>query len=174
MCHVAEHAEPVVHRDDDQPLLCERLAVVGGNRAGPFVEPATVQEEQHRPSLRRRAGRRPDVQKQAVFADRAVCHELVGPWIALLDDQLHAVGAELIGLSHATPGGRGLRSTPAQITDGRRGERNALVDHDRRVHSRHAGEQACCDADRLALGRKIVRQREHDEGGGEDAAGERL
>src|SRR5262245_27510288 len=117
-----EDAEAVIDRDEDDPLACERLAVVAWLGAGPGLEAAAVNPHHHRQAIGRRRRGRPDVQVQAIFAGWAAKVDVAE------DVTLHALRAELDRIAHALPRRRGLRFPPAVLADRRRRVRNALED----------------------------------------------
>ena len=117
----AEDAEPVAHRDDDDAALRHALAVVARLRAIAGDEAAAVVVDEHRQTRARpRVGRRPDVEIEAVLAHAGVAEHHVA-----VDARLHALVGEAVGLAHALPPRRGLRRLPAELSHGRRGERDA-------------------------------------------------
>src|SRR5580765_7832167 len=137
----AERADPVVERGDDETFFREALAVVHRNRAGAFRESAAVDIHKYRPPLAR-PRRRPDVQIETVFARLPVSHELMRPRLPFHDDVLNAVRPEGLGAADALPRWRGPWRPPTKWTNGRRGERNASEDGDRRVSAGHAGHDS--------------------------------
>ncbi len=148
MIEEAQHSDAVVERHHHQPLRGQSLTVVDRHHARAFGVRAAVDVDEDRPLLRGGPGRRPDVDEQAVFADRAVGHELVRPRLALLHDPLDAARAELGRLPDTGPRDRRLRSLPPFVTDRRCGERNPLEGGDVRLATRDAGDHAALDFDR--------------------------
>ena len=128
----AEDAEPVVDRDQDDALLGPDLAVELGLVPPAAGVGAAVDPHRHRQLLARLArGRGPDIQVQAVLAEfRILPVEFTGPGVAGIVVDLHGARAEGVGHLHAFPGNDGLGFLPAQVPDGRGGERDSLVDID--------------------------------------------
>ena len=112
------HAHTVGEAHKDDAARGQFRAVVHGVRRGAAVEAAAVDPHEHR-QLRGGGRRRgPDVQVQAVLAQaarRRTAH------------RLHARRSEPVRTPHAGPCGHRLRRPPAEVADGRRRERDALV-----------------------------------------------
>src|SRR5262249_17944815 len=144
-----EHADTVVDRHYDEALLRKSFAIVDGHGARTFIESTAIDVEEHGVLLIGVCGGRPNVQRETVFADFVVRHELIGPGFALLYDGLHAACAELIHSLDAGPRDYRLWLAPAQFADGRLGERYALEYQDRGVLARDTGDLAAGDRDGL-------------------------
>jgi len=114
----AEGPEAVVDRDYDEIAARQFHTVVERYGHGPFAKSAAIDENEDRKSSGSRACRRPQIQIQAVFADRTVMHEFGGPRQAVGSDDLHAARRVDQGLSNARPGNRWLRFAPPQRPDG--------------------------------------------------------
>ncbi len=95
------------------PFAGEAPAVLARLRCGAGLEAAAVDPDHDRQPLGCRAGRRPDVEVQAVLA-RLVAEDHV-----VEDRPLHASRAELGGLPHALPVRGGLRLPPPEVAHGR-------------------------------------------------------
>ena len=127
-----EDPEPIVDSDQDDALFGPGLAVEFGLIAPAAGIGSAVDPHGHRQFLLRFArGRRPDVQVQAVLAEfRVLPVEFTGPGVAGVMFDLHRTRAESIGLPHPFPRNDGLGLLPAQIPDGRGGERDSFIDID--------------------------------------------
>src|SRR6186997_1014406 len=99
----SEYADTIVEGHNDQSFRRKPFAVIDryGRRA--LRVGAAVDVHEDRTALRGGAGRRPDVQVEAVFADLAVRHELVGPRLPLGHDGLDATGRERVGEPDTRP-----------------------------------------------------------------------
>ncbi len=114
----AQRSQPVVDRDDDD--VAPRGEPAGVVDVGAAVEePAPVDPHHDRPSGGgRRAGRRPDVEVEAVLTG--------GPSeVRVEGGVLDAAHPGLGGVAYSVPGRRWLRGLPAQRADRRRGVRDA-------------------------------------------------
>ena len=114
-----ERLQLTVDGDDDQAVARERRAVV--EVAGALREAAAVHPEGHRQLLR--AGRRPDVEEQAVLAHRQLrAHQV-----------LHADGAQRRRVRHAARGRPRRRLRRAEAVRPRRARRVAQPERLRRA-----------------------------------------
>src|SRR5215813_8974356 len=103
MCEEPKRPETIVDRHHYEPFAGKAFTVIHRDCSGAFVEAAAVEKHVHRLPRTRTNPPRPDVQVQAVFADRAVSHELISPRLALGHDVLHARRFETIRAPHARP-----------------------------------------------------------------------
>src|SRR2546425_5321165 len=141
MRQIPEGSEPGIHRDEHDAFLREWRAVRRVADARPECPASTVVPDDHGPPLAGGGGG-PDVQGQAIFA---LSFGRIGEgsrWMAVL----RAGGADRVAASGAAPRLHRLRWLPAEVTDGRRRERNPLVAAD--AVSAHAGNQPAFDLDR--------------------------
>ena len=92
----------------------------------------------------------PDVEGETVLAGAGVVEDHIR-----VGAELDAVVAEVAGEEDVLPLGRGLRRTPAQIADRRRGVGNTLVGDDFLVGGENAEELAAGDLDGTELGRLL-------------------
>src|SRR6185369_3691119 len=130
----AEGAKAIVVGHEDHALAGELFTVVLRERSRSTGEGPAVRPDDDRQLVGRGVRRRPDVEIQTVFADRLW-------WRATLPAsspaRLHAACAELIGPANAFPLCGRLRSAPAERTDRRRRERDALEHTNGIARSRH-------------------------------------
>jgi hypothetical protein len=119
-----EDAQPVIDRDNDDPLARERIAIVTRLSAGTRLEPTAVDPHHHRQPIARRRRRGPHVEIEAVLARRT--------WKRDVPENLalHAMGSEFCRVANAYPWARGPRFLPPELADGRVRERDALEDAD--------------------------------------------
>ena len=124
----AQHAQAVVHGDDDHAALGQRSAVHQRHARGAGAKAPAVQP--HDDGALAVSLRRPDVEREAVFA------------LLVLDrvdprhdgtDRLDARGTEAAGIRHAGRGLDRLRSAKAQRTDRRLRIGDAEVAADRAI-----------------------------------------
>ena len=118
----AEHAEPIIDRDDDHAALGEALPVV--HRFAARARPTARRRRSRRRPARFRVRGRPDVERQAVLAHR---HRLFGIDVVELATRADCTRAPN-SVASRTPSQRaiGYWRLPAQRADRRFGERNAL------------------------------------------------
>ncbi len=128
-----ETRQPIVETDEDQPVASEGGAVIIGLGRGSEPVPAAMDPD-HDWGVARPL-RSPDVQRQAVLADRPRIAAEIGR-----AGRLQARRAECDRRADPAPERRGLRRAPAEIFHGRGGIGYALEDRDL-VRSR-AGNQA--------------------------------
>ena len=126
MSQEAESAQPVGDAHQNHALLREILSVVQRHRSAADSEPSAVDPDHHGQLLARRLGGRPDVQVEAILVGSDGFH----PEVGLHDWNLHARRCEFVGAADPGPRRGRCGRSPAQIADGRRGERNAFVDGD--------------------------------------------
>src|SRR6476620_299786 len=122
-----EWTDAVVHADKNDTFLRQLGAVVHRDRARALVESTAVDPEHHRKLRGRGLCRSPDVQEEAVFADRTLRHELLSPWEARPGLVLHTARAEMVRLAHTVPMRGRLRRPPAKVTGGGGGIGDAEV-----------------------------------------------
>ena len=127
--HESEDSETVVDGDEHHAFLRPDLAVELG-----FIAPATgigaaVDPECHGQFfLRFSCGLGPDVQVEAVLAERGILPvELAGPGVGGVVRGLHGAVAVSVGDLDALPRHDGLRLLPAKVAHGRRRKRDAFV-----------------------------------------------
>ena len=116
------HAVGDAHHHDALPR--QLLAAVERRGRRSARKSSAVDPHHHRQPFIGGLGRSPDVQVEAVLADRR-------PLLAFgrgASTALHARRAELVGGAHAGPFRGRLRRAPAQVADGRRGKGDAAVD----------------------------------------------
>jgi hypothetical protein len=153
----AERADPVGDGDEHHALLGVIGAVIQGHAGQAAVEAAAVDPGDDGQLLTRRLGRGPDIDEQAVLAERRGRAHLFGQ-----AGLLHAAGAEGGGLAHAGPRLDRLGRLPAQVAHRRRRERDALElaePVDRRPGDAPAGHAGFSDLGHGRSRRRRQRQR---------------
>jgi hypothetical protein len=120
----SQRAEAVVDGDQHDAPAGKLFAVAVRHRTGAGGAAAAVDPDHDGESVIRACGRGPDVEVKAVLV------HLPDGGIEDLLLWLGARGAELGALSNALPMIDRLGRFPSQVPDGRRGERDALVDAD--------------------------------------------
>ena len=138
----SEGAHAVVERDDDHAGAGKGLSIVDRTVTGATGEPAAIDVNEDGKMRGRGWLRRPDVQKQAVFAGGRDVHVFAGPGTEGGVGSLHAGCAKMIGLEDIPPRRNRLRSAPAQRSDRRRGERNSFIAGDGAAGARDSGNLA--------------------------------
>jgi len=119
-----EYPYPVVGRHKDHPFFSHRLPVIDQHITPAARERTSIDEYQNRPPLLHRPGRRPDIQIQAILADRFLGDQvLLHPHIKRHRLILHRARPELRTVPHPIPGHRRLRSPPPQNPHRRRRKR---------------------------------------------------
>jgi hypothetical protein len=117
VCEKTEWAHAVGNAHQHHTLASQVFAVVDRGGGGTKGKPAAVDPDKHGQALVRGFCRRPDIQIQAVLTN-----------IRFGARTLNRIWRKLGGLACAFPFCSGLRSTPAEITDRWRGERDAEID----------------------------------------------
>src|SRR5262245_22624101 len=138
----SEHAQAIIYRDRHNSLLRHAFAVIAPFRTVARHKTAAEEIDQDRQLLIARFGGSPDVQVETIFAHpvRAEVH-------IAEDGPLHTARPELVGLAHALPVFDRLGRLPAQITDWRLTERNALEAAHAGTLIRNAFERTVGDLD---------------------------
>ena len=115
MAEEAEDAEPIVHRDQQDPMANQRSVFVerAGGRAS-FIG-AAVQPQHHRQRRPGRPDRRDDIQIEAVL----LAGFGVVPVPVPTQQRLRAGSAKGLGVAGAAPRPGGQRRVPAQFADRR-------------------------------------------------------
>jgi hypothetical protein len=146
MGEVAERAEPVIQRDQNDAFPGQRDAVADVAGAGAACQRAAVDPNKHRLPFASLRGR-PDVEKKAVLVLRLQRPDVHGAALVL---RLGTLGAIRRCVAHACPGDDGLRRFPAQIADRRRGVRDAFehgyaaIDSAGNLPAVHTDHICCC------------------------------
>ena len=128
MRQIAEHAETIVDRHDDDAPLRQARAVVERLFARATRKRAAVNPNKHRRFTC--VGRRPDIQRQAIFARRA---DVLRVDALELEARLHARGPKLSRALDAGPRRHCHRRVPAAFSDRRHRIWNAFENARRAV-----------------------------------------
>src|SRR4051812_19041319 len=118
MSQESEYAEAIVDRDDDDAFFGQSFAVVEEHFAGAAGVSTARNINKNRQAIGEMLRGRPDVEKQAVFADVIAEHVLFGPGTEGALVRLHWAGAKRIGMADTLPGVRRLRRLPTERANG--------------------------------------------------------
>jgi hypothetical protein len=107
-----EYAQSAIHRDHDQPLASQAFAVKERLRTGTKDKAPAMEPDENRPFLGGGGRSRPDIQEQAILANRRIRRQ---------NPRCRTGAAELVGLAHSLPREGRLRRTPATLRTQARG-----------------------------------------------------
>src|SRR5262245_37106374 len=123
MCEIAERAETIIDRHQNDPFFRQGRPFIGAGRARSARQRAAVNPDHDRP-LFAGFGRSPYVEIETIFAllaRRRVIERALGV------RRLRAIRTEVVDLANSFPPGYGLRSFPAQFAHWRGSEWYAFV-----------------------------------------------